>query len=1030
MSDTDLRDQLQSALGASYTLERELGGGGMSRVFLAEETALGRKVVVKVLAPELLAGMDVDRFRREIQLAARLQQAQIVPLLSAGEIDGVPYYTMPFVEGESLRARLARDGRLSVADVVSILRDVTRALAYAHEHGVVHRDIKPDNVLLSGGTAVVTDFGIAKALNAAKDARSTDSGLTQVGTSVGTPIYISPEQAAGDPNVDARSDIYSLGCMAFELLTGRPPFPDRTPQRTLVAHLTEPPPPIASLRADIPPALAALVMRMLEKDPAARPQSASEIAVTLDAVATGAFASERGGLLGRPMSAATGIALYAGGFVAVALLAKAAVVAFGVPDWVFLGAVGLMIIGAPVVALAALGTSRHITWPRAARGGAVAVGAFAAVVVAIMVLRAFGIGPVGSLLAAGKLDGSARLLVVDFTAGADTSLSHVVTEAVRTDLGQSKVVSIMPPAAIAGALARMQRPPSTPVNLKLAQEIAQREGAKAIVAGDVSQLGSGYVVSIRLVSADSGAELAAYHASVDGTGQLLDAIDGLTRKLRGRIGESLKSVRNAPALDQVTTSSLPALRKYADANRAFDLSGDYTRAAQVLREAVALDTSFAMAYRKLGVALSNAGMPRAQVDSALTRAYELRDHLPEREKYLTIASYYQAGPGMDRQKAIEALQQALAVDSTNVTASINLAGLLMSRRELGRADSVYTAINNSSGASQGSMSAQLAVRLTQGRLAAAESIYRVMAERFPTAENVKAYPAVFAYMHGHVDSTEAFWRSKMSDPNPLMKLSAASSLASIALLHGRIRETRALASQARKLNAARGVPDNPLADSMTSAVIEIWYLEQFDKGVRALDAAQAAVPLHTLPVERRPYFSFATYYAWAGHPEKARAVLAQYDADIHDPAMRRNLEPSRHAALAEILIAEHKPLDGIREMWKQDTLSDGPASSCADCLDSDLGRAYDLANMPDSAIVHWERYLSEATHRSVSSDAPILAGIHKRLGEIYQGRGDLEKAESHLTAFVELWKNADPELQPKVADAKRRLAEIAAKRKG
>ncbi|HEY4129208.1 MAG TPA: serine/threonine-protein kinase, partial [Gemmatimonadaceae bacterium] len=270
---SDLRSRVQDSLSGSYTIERELGGGGMSRVFVADETRLGRKVVVKVLSPELAAAMSVSRFDREIRLAASLQQANIVPVFATGELDGLPYYTMPYVEGESLRARLGR-GPVPIAEIVSILRDVSRALAYAHERGVVHRDIKPDNVLLSGHTAVVIDFGIAKAIAAAAAAPSSAT-LTQLGTAVGTPAYMAPEQAAGDPATDHRADIYAFGCMAYELLAGQPPFAGLPTHKLLAAHMSETPKPVAELRNDCPAALASLVMQCLEKDPDARPASAS-----------------------------------------------------------------------------------------------------------------------------------------------------------------------------------------------------------------------------------------------------------------------------------------------------------------------------------------------------------------------------------------------------------------------------------------------------------------------------------------------------------------------------------------------------------------------------------------------------------------------------------------------------------------------------------------------------------------------------------------------------------------------------------
>lgn len=232
--DADFREQLQRALGAAYTLERELGGGGMSRVFVGTETTLKRRVVVKVLPPDLAAELSAERFRREIEVAAQLQNPHIVPLLTSADAGGLLYFTMPFVEGESLRARLARDGELPVPAAVQVMRDVTKALAYAHRHGVVHRDIKPENILLSEGEALVADFGVAKALSASTT--SGGAGLTSIGMALGTPAYMAPEQAAGDASVDARADLYALGAVAYEMLTGSALFPGRSPQALIIAH--------------------------------------------------------------------------------------------------------------------------------------------------------------------------------------------------------------------------------------------------------------------------------------------------------------------------------------------------------------------------------------------------------------------------------------------------------------------------------------------------------------------------------------------------------------------------------------------------------------------------------------------------------------------------------------------------------------------------------------------------------------------------------------------------------------------------
>jgi eukaryotic-like serine/threonine-protein kinase len=286
----DLVESLTKTLGDDYTFERELLGGAMSRVFVALDRKLGRRVAVKVLSREVAAEIKTERFRLEIQLAAKLQHPHIVTLLQSGEVDGILYYTMPFIDGESLRNRLDREGALPMPEAVRVLRHIASALAYAHKNGVVHRDIKPDNVLLADEFALVTDFGVARAIS--ESAATADARLTSSGVALGTPTYMAPEQALADPEIDHRADIYAFGVLAYEVLTGAPPFRGKSAQATLAAHVIQPPDPIATKRADIPPAIADMVMQCLEKKPSDRPQSAADLAPVFDSAATSSVSGQ------------------------------------------------------------------------------------------------------------------------------------------------------------------------------------------------------------------------------------------------------------------------------------------------------------------------------------------------------------------------------------------------------------------------------------------------------------------------------------------------------------------------------------------------------------------------------------------------------------------------------------------------------------------------------------------------------------------------------------------------------------------
>jgi len=281
-----LLDELQAVLGDSYTFERELPAGGMARVFVAQETRLGRKVAVKVLAADIAEAIKTERFTREIHLLAQLQHPHIVPILSAGEA-GMPYYTMPMIVGESLRDKLVREGRLGLTEAIRVANEVADALAYAHREGVLHRDIKPENILISGRHALVVDFGIAKAIDASKTKSvnasmpSNSATLTFDGLALGTPMYMSPEQALGDPAVDGRSDVYSLAAVLFEMLAGRPPFSGATAVLIVGKRFTEPPPRLNTIDPTIPVEIGQAVARAMALSPDDRFSSVSDFASAL-----------------------------------------------------------------------------------------------------------------------------------------------------------------------------------------------------------------------------------------------------------------------------------------------------------------------------------------------------------------------------------------------------------------------------------------------------------------------------------------------------------------------------------------------------------------------------------------------------------------------------------------------------------------------------------------------------------------------------------------------------------------------------
>jgi tetratricopeptide (TPR) repeat protein len=1005
----------------------------MSRVFLAEEVDLGRYVVIKVLPPEMAADVNQERFHREIQLAANLQHPHIVSLLTAGAQDDLLYYVMPHIKGESLRAKLARGGELPVGEAVRFLKEIVDALAYAHREGVVHRDIKPDNVLLSEGHAVVTDFGVAKAVTAS----SGSSSLTSLGVALGTPAYMAPEQAAADPHTDHRADIYAVGTLAYEMLCGEPPFTGPTPQAVMAAHMRDAAEPVSRRRPAVSEVLNSVIMRCLEKRAADRWQRAEELLPHLDAILTPtggitptgtaplpAVDYEAAARRSHPVRVAALFGLASIGALAIGYFL---VIQLGLPDWVFLGAVGLLVIGLPVMLLTGLherrralerttgavvptpttGIRHWFMWRKSLIGSGVAFAGLGVVATVYMAMRLLGIGPAATLMTSGVLDVRDLIIVAEFeNRSADTTLGPSITEALRIDLAQSPVLKLVETSDIGPALARMNRAPGEWLDAALAREVALREGYKAVVTGEIAPLGTGYVLSARLVSASTGETLVPVRETAEDAAALIPAVDQLSAKLRERIGESLKTIRSGEPLARVTTASLEALRLYSRAAQVYQ-EGNYDRAITLLEESIAADTLFAMAYRRLGVYLRNAFRERSRIDAAITRAFELRDRLPPLERYHTTAYYYwQVEPDPDQ--VIDAYRLVLEIDPENGIALNNLALVLNGQRKWAEAEELYRRAI-AGGATYQNYNGLTSALVRQGHWDEAESTVVEFEEwGGPGNPNVLQARFTFAAAQRDYDVADRYVRELQEAGRP-----AYFQRAILREVQGQLRASEqvmeeALAEAVREENGL-----NILRGALWPARLELRYRGGPDAAVRKLEEILERYPLETVPAADRPYGTVVEVYAATGRSDVVRRIRSEREA-----AAGQTLA-ARYRWDALVAMAEERYEDAI-DAYREANEQQGNMIRNL----HELARAYELNDQLDSALAVYERAVSLPERNRLPREFDELGPAYKRLGELYEARGDREKAVEYYDKFVALWKDADAELQPVVADVRARIAAL------
>ncbi len=661
------------------------------------------------------------------------------------------------------------------------------------------------------------------------------------------------------------------------------------------------------------------------------------------------------------------------------------------------------------------------TWRRAILGG---VGAFALLVVALggwMALRSLGIGPAGTLVAKGVLERQATLLLTDFEAD-DPSLARAATEALRVDLDQSSVIDLANTGFVSAALRRMERDPDEPLDLATGRELGVREGMPAVIAGEITAAGTGYVLTTRVLTPDEGDVLVSERETAADDSELVAAIDRLSKKLRERIGESLRDLAGGPPLERVTTGDLEALRLYSQAVRASD-RGESQRAADLLEETVARDSSFAMAWRKLGMIHVSGGGSLGRLSrgvEALDRAYALRDRLTERERHLATAGYFSFVQRDDR-RAAAAYEQLIELNPRDNWALNNLA--IIVGNDFGEYERAIGLLRRAM--VQDSLSSthhfNLSIAETNlGDFDAAATTLAAWRRRLPGDATAPAFQASLAAAQLDFETADEYARetATIRPGNLFDRYFSHLLLAGNAAARGRLESALSHMREAERANVERDAPGEALAAAVWGAWLHQALGNDRETASALLEEALARYPLDEMGPLDPPWDFLSVAHAQIHGADGGDAMVrrwAEVDPNAHH-------EEDHGLAQGWVALARGDEAEAIRHF------REAVQPDCQPCAMPGIAAAFEAAGQPDSAIAYYEQYLARPYLFRILTDARHLGPGVERLGQLYDERGDLESAAKYYAMFTELWAEADPELQPRVRAAQARLEQILRER--